>query len=187
MIRKCFQNSWHPDHTVFIKDISIMSNVETVCTTDDLADDLKYHIEIAKSGFKTKVYPTTRSDKLIEIGKETSLPYIKAIEEEDIYKTDILSFCSKEYVKYNWTMQLNIGALRNNNQKMYNLLGADVGFDSINDLCIAEKYKHIVTVNAKNYIQQYPESFYVDNIYLTDLGNIMFANNMLRDIKRIFK
>ena len=36
-------------------------------------------------------------------------------------------------------MQLHIGALRNNNTKMYNLLGADTGFDSINDLCIAEK------------------------------------------------
>ena len=60
-------------------------------------------------------------------------------EEEEIYKTDILSFCANEYVKYNWTMQLHIGALRNNNKKMYDLLGADVGFDSINDLCIAEK------------------------------------------------
>jgi glucuronate isomerase len=36
-------------------------------------------------------------------------------------------------------MQLHIGALRNNNRKMYEALGADVGFDSINDLCIAEK------------------------------------------------
>ena len=36
-------------------------------------------------------------------------------------------------------MQVHIGALRNNNKKMYDLLGADVGFDSINDLCIAEK------------------------------------------------
>ena len=60
-------------------------------------------------------------------------------EEEEIYKTDILSLCAAEYVKLGWTMQIHIGALRNNNTRMYNLLGADVGFDSINDLCIAEK------------------------------------------------
>ncbi len=177
------------------KGLISMSNVETICTTDDPADDLKYHKQIKESGFKTNVYPTMRPDKLVEISKETFLPYIKSInvstyadlkewlkgrikffndngcklsdhaleyvpfalgnaeevfnkalkeekltkEEEEIYKTDILSFCANEYVKYNWTMQLHIGALRNNNKKMYDLLGADVGFDSINDLCIAEK------------------------------------------------
>ena len=36
-------------------------------------------------------------------------------------------------------MQLHIGALRNNNTNMFNKLGPDTGFDSINDLCIAEK------------------------------------------------
>ena len=35
-------------------------------------------------------------------------------------------------------MQLHIGALRNNNGAMYAKLGPDTGFDSINDLCIAE-------------------------------------------------
>ena len=65
----------------------------------------------------------------------------------------------------------------------------EIGYQTLEDVrnilqSLAEKYKHIVTVNAKNYIQQYPESFYVDNVHLTDLGNIMFANNMLRDIKK---
>ena len=59
-------------------------------------------------------------------------------EEADIFKTAVLKICAKEYVKYNWTMQLHIGALRNNNKKMFEKLGPDTGFDSINDLCIAE-------------------------------------------------
>lgn len=58
--------------------------------------------------------------------------------EIDAYKCSILKICAKEYVKYGWAMQLHIGALRNNNSKMYDRLGPDVGFDSINDLCIAE-------------------------------------------------
>lgn len=60
-------------------------------------------------------------------------------EQIDIFKTALLRVCAEEYTKLGWAMQLHIGALRNNNRKMYEKLGADVGFDSINDLCIAEK------------------------------------------------
>ena len=59
-------------------------------------------------------------------------------EEENIFKTAVLKHCATEYTLLNWAMQLHIGALRNNNSKMYKLLGADTGFDSLNDLCIAE-------------------------------------------------
>ena len=58
--------------------------------------------------------------------------------EIDSFKTAMLKVCAEEYTKYGWAMQLHIGALRNNNRKMYEKLGADTGFDSINDLCIAE-------------------------------------------------
>jgi glucuronate isomerase len=37
-----------------------------------------------------------------------------------------------------WTMQLHIGALRNNSTRMFNALGPDTGFDSIADYPIAE-------------------------------------------------
>ena len=59
-------------------------------------------------------------------------------EEVDVFKTAVLKHCAKLYVKYDWAMQLHIGALRNNNRRMYEKLGADTGFDSVNDLCIAE-------------------------------------------------
>ena len=61
------------------------------------------------------------------------------IEEIDAFKTALMSVCAEEYTRLGWTMQLHIGALRNNNRRMYEKMGADVGFDSINDLCIAEK------------------------------------------------
>jgi len=60
-------------------------------------------------------------------------------EEEEIYKTDLFELCTGEYIKCDWTMQLHIGALRNNNKRMYAAIGADKGYDSMNDLCIAEK------------------------------------------------
>lgn len=60
-------------------------------------------------------------------------------DETEIYKTDILTHCAKEYSKRGWAMQIHIGALRNNNTRMFRSIGADTGFDSINDLAIAQK------------------------------------------------
>ncbi len=168
------------------------SNVEIICTTDDPIDSLEYHEQLC--GFSTKVLPTFRPDKAVEIGKDTFVPYIQSIgvksydefiawikgrieyfnnhgcrlsdhameyvpfaigdakaafdkkmtggelnrEEIDGFKTAVLKACAEEYVKYDWAMQLHIGALRNNSRKLFEKLGPDTGFDSINDLCIAE-------------------------------------------------
>lgn len=59
-------------------------------------------------------------------------------EEADCFKTAVLCVCAEKYTELNWAMQLHIGAMRNNNTAMYQKMGPDVGFDSINDLCIAE-------------------------------------------------
>ncbi len=169
-----------------------MSGVEVICTTDDPIDNLEYHDKL--KNFETKVLPTFRPDKAVEIGKETFLPYVEKVgaksydeliswlksrieyfnqkgckvsdhalesvpykegdaskvfdkklkgetlteTEIDVFRTSVLRECAKEYAKLGWAMQLHIGALRNNNARMYEKLGPDVGFDSINDLCIAE-------------------------------------------------
>jgi glucuronate isomerase len=41
--------------------------VELVCTTDDPTDDLSCHKSIAASGLKTKIYPTFRPDKALNV------------------------------------------------------------------------------------------------------------------------
>ncbi|HEF8772154.1 glucuronate isomerase [Providencia manganoxydans] len=53
------------------------------------------------------------------------------------FSTAVLVWLGKQYAKRNWAMQLHIGALRNNNSRMFALLGADSGFDSIGDNPIA--------------------------------------------------
>ena len=169
------------------------SNVEVICTTDDPADTLEYHAQL--KGFSTKVLPTFRPDKAVEIGKETFIPYINSIgittfdeleawivdrinyfntfgcrlsdhgvdyvpyatgdaravfekkmaggeltvAEADVFRTHLIRLCAKEYARLGWTMQLHFGALRNNNRRMYEQLGADIGFDSIGDPSVADK------------------------------------------------
>ncbi|MHA6253154.1 glucuronate isomerase [Oceanobacillus sp. CAU 1775] len=59
--------------------------------------------------------------------------------EIDQFKTYTLLRLGELYHEKGWAMQLHIGALRNNNTKMFKLLGPDTGFDSIGDLQIANK------------------------------------------------
>ncbi len=65
-------------------------------------------------------------------------------EEENSYKTAVIAVCAEEYAARGWTMQLHIGALRNNNTRMFERLGADAGFDSVNDLDVAEKLSRLL-------------------------------------------
>lgn len=53
------------------------------------------------------------------------------------FATALLVWLGRQYAKRGWVMQLHIGALRNNNTRMFKLLGADSGFDSIGDAPVA--------------------------------------------------
>lgn len=176
------------------------SNVETVCTTDDPLDDLRWHRQIAASGFGTKVLPTFRPDKIVNVQKDTFLPYARQIgaadleelktflrgrldffhdagcrlsdhgldaipfaegdadaayrkalageklTEEEIasYQTEMLCFFAREYTRLGWTMQIHVGATRNNSTRMYRLLGPDTGYDAINDRKLAESLSSLL-------------------------------------------
>lgn len=49
------------------------------------------------------------------------------------YKTHLMLYLAKQYKKNDFVMQLHLGALRNNNSKIFEILGADAGCDSMND------------------------------------------------------
>lgn len=55
------------------------------------------------------------------------------------YKFALLSFLGKEYAKNGLAMELHLGAMRNNNSRAFSALGADAGFDSIDDPQQAQK------------------------------------------------
>jgi glucuronate isomerase len=54
------------------------------------------------------------------------------------FKTALLRFVGELNAEREWTMQFHIGALRNNNTRMFRSLGRDTGFDSMGDGDIAE-------------------------------------------------
>lgn len=72
-------------------------------------------------------------------------------EEEGIkYSTSLLIDLGKMYSKRQMVMQLHIGALRNNNSRMFEKVGADAGFDSIDDGEIAYSLSRILNELDKN-------------------------------------
>ncbi len=60
-------------------------------------------------------------------------------DEVAIYKGTILNALGKAYANRGWTMQIHIGALRNNSKRMYENIGPDTGFDSIHDETFSEE------------------------------------------------
>lgn len=54
-------------------------------------------------------------------------------EEELKFKTAFMLFIGREYNRMNWAMQLHYGCKRDNNAYMYGQIGADTGFDCINN------------------------------------------------------
>jgi glucuronate isomerase len=53
------------------------------------------------------------------------------------FSTAVLVWLGGQYAARGWVMQLHIGAIRNNNTRMFRLLGPDSGFDSIGDTQIS--------------------------------------------------
>ena len=186
------------------RELITRSNVSCVCTTDDPADSLEYHLKLKEDkSFKCKVLPAFRPDKAIAIEQPAFIPWLAAMEktagreitsyselknvlrerieffdsvgccasdhalsyvpyaeanskeleqifkkgvegkklstsELDKYKTSLLQFLAEEYCERDWAMELHIGAMRNNNTKMFQKLGPDTGYDSVDDYAIAQ-------------------------------------------------
>ena len=129
-----------------------MSNVELICTTDAPYDTLEWHKQLRE--FETKVVPTFRPD-LARIGDDfpARMDYfhengcrlsdhsVDTMDEDTVEKLILLG---REYAKRGWVWQLHIGALRNNNTRMFERLGPDTGFDSVNDFRVAEGLSRIL-------------------------------------------
>lgn len=178
-------------------------NVEVVCTTDDPADDLRFHKQIAENPFGTRVIPAWRPDKAMAIEnpeafktyleqlgaaagieirtysdlmdalrkrhkffesmgcklsdhgienfyaadytqKEIDRIFRRALEgkapderELEQYRSAILHDFAAMDAESGWVQQFHLGAIRNNNTKMFRILGPDTGYDAIHDVSCA--------------------------------------------------
>lgn len=94
--------------------------------------------------------------------------------EELKFKTELLLFICREYAKRDWVLQLHYGVKRDNNTKMFNLLGPDTGYDCIQNKTSAAELADFL--NALAVTDELPKTIIyslnpIDNAYIgTILG-----------------
>ncbi|WP_250277892.1 glucuronate isomerase [[Clostridium] colinum] len=152
--------TFRPDKAIKIKEkgfiqyiniLAKVSNIDIKCFKDlesALEKRLDYFYE---NGCKISDHSLERINFYNFNEKEIDNIFIKALNEESInqeeaskYACALLISLGKMYHKRNMVMQLHIGALRNNNTRMFNKLGRDCGFDSIDDGEIAYTLSRIL-------------------------------------------
>lgn len=96
---------------------------------------------LADHGFEDFVFTVPKIEVVDKALKD-------ALEDKEVEENSSRHFQSyliielaKIYVELGWTMQMHVGALRNTNTKMFEKIGADVGFDSMGDFSFAEEIK----------------------------------------------
>ena len=66
------------------------------------------------------------------------------------YKTYLLVELGRMYKARGWVQQYHIGAMRNNNPRMFEKYGPDVGFDSIDDTNIAQNLSKLLAEQERS-------------------------------------
>lgn len=187
-----------------VRHLLLRMKVEILCTTDDPADNLEFHEQIAAHPFGVKVLPAWRPDKVMAVEDGTAYrQYLEKLgcaadmeirhwadlleaidrrmcyfhqrgcrlsdhglyafpgadfsdgtleclfnkllkgqdltaEETGIFQAGMLYQLAVRNYRMGWAQQFHVGAIRNNNIRLYKVLGADIGCDSIADRPMAE-------------------------------------------------
>lgn len=140
--------TFRPDNIVNIEKVAFTSYIKElnemgykISSIDDVLAFLNDRIEyfnnvgckISDHGLDRIMYLKASKEEIDNILKKALVGTVLTNDELKKYKGYLLNFLGKKYCDYGWVMQLHIGPMRNNSSKMFNSLGADCGFDSIND------------------------------------------------------
>ena len=79
------------------------------------------------------MYEPTSEEKVEEIFAKRLGGEMVTRKEELIFKTAFMRHLASVYTKKGWAMQLHYGCKRDNNKKMFDILGPDTGYDTINN------------------------------------------------------
>lgn len=171
-----------PTFAQYIKRLSEVSGKD-IASFSDLVEVLYERIDFFhENGCRISDHGLDGAPYLAMTADEVETAFAKAVNGVEIspceaegYKTALLQALAKKYHELGWAMQLHMGALRNNNSRMFAKLGADTGFDSINDYNIAEKLSKLL--NSMEETDELPKTILYtlnpkDNYVLaTMLGN----------------
>jgi glucuronate isomerase len=129
-----------PDFASYIAKLSSVSNIE-IKDFASLKAALKNRMEfftsqgccVSDHALEYVMYVPADDAELDAIFAKSISGKAVTKEEELKYKTAFMVFAAKEYNRMGWIMQLHYGCKRDNNAFMFEQLGADTGFDCINN------------------------------------------------------
>jgi glucuronate isomerase len=141
--------AFRPDKAIFIQDkgyntyldsLEAAAN-ETIASYDDLCSVLRKRIEyfnqngctLCDHGLEYIPVADFTENEVKSIFKKRRENSKISHENALKFQSALLQFLSETYYEFGWVQQFHLGALRNNNSRMHNLLGADTGWDSIGD------------------------------------------------------
>ncbi|PKQ43591.1 glucuronate isomerase [Confluentibacter flavum] len=147
--------AFRPDKAILISNdgyneyINTLGNVvgTAINNYSDLCDAIKNRIDffhkngcrICDHGLSHLYYENFTENEINAIFKKKRDHKDISNEEASKFQSAILLFLCETYHEYGWIQQFHIGALRNNNTRMHNILGPDTGWDSIGDYPQAQK------------------------------------------------
>ena len=146
--------SWRPDKAFNIEAEGFLAWIEKLESLTDISvrrfDDLRsalskrldyfadHGCKVSDHALDVVLYAEADDatlDTILAARRAGNAPDAQAIAQ---FKTAVLVWLGGEYARRGWVQQYHIGALRNTNRRQFELLGPDVGFDSINDQPLAE-------------------------------------------------
>ena len=156
--------TWRPDKAMVVEkpqqyreyiqklsDVSgvAINNYQDLLTALQKRQDFFYEMgcRISDHGLETFYAEDFTMEEVDQIFKNT-LEGIQPTQEEVLkFKSAILlDFARMDHAK-GWAQQFHIGAIRDNNTRMFNLLGPDTGYDAIHDVqCAAAGHKFFNTL-----------------------------------------
>jgi glucuronate isomerase len=120
------------------------ANVECLCTSDALTDDLHAHARLANSGFPTRVLPSLRVDEPSTCDRASIAERLELFDRMGCkladhavveFDSEALSFLAAEYARRGWIMQLHIGAQRQTSTRLRQIAGPAGGYATIGKTC----------------------------------------------------
>ena len=156
--------TWRPDKAMVVEkpqqyreyiqklsDVSgvAINNYQDLLTALQKRQDFFYEMgcRISDHGLETFYAEDFTMEEVDQIFKNTLKGIQPAQEEVLKFKSAILlDFARMDHAK-GWAQQFHIGAIRDNNTRMFNLLGPDTGYDAIHDVqCAAAGHKFFNTL-----------------------------------------
>lgn len=141
--------AWRPDKAMCVEKssyagyIAQLSQVSGIPVTDfaSLKDALRNRMayfescgcRVSDHGLEYVMYAPASAGEIDAIMARGLAGEAISREEELKYKTAFMLFAAREYHRMGWVMQLHYGCKRDNNASMYAKLGADTGYDCINN------------------------------------------------------